>query len=65
MINLGNDDNVPGAPACSAIIPLALVTMSKGINFIIIEVVYMGISTEGLVFIWQLFTESTVEDNER
>ena len=51
MINLGNDDNVPGAPACSAIIPLALVTMSKGINFIIIEVVYMGISTKGLVFI--------------
>ena len=29
-----------------------------------IEAVHMGISSEGLVFIWQLFTESVVKDNE-
>ena len=35
LINLGNDDDVPGAPACFAVILLALVTLSKGIDFIL------------------------------
>ena len=35
LIQLGNDDDVPGAPACFAVIPLALVTLNKGIDLIL------------------------------
>ena len=37
MINLGNDDDIPGAPAIriSVVIPLGLVTLSKGIDVMI------------------------------
>ena len=64
LINLGNDDDVPGAPACFAVILLALVTLSKGKTSFYIEAIYMGISSEGLVFMWQLFAESAVKGNE-